>query len=557
MSDGYSANTKAEHGLQEFMPGFVKNRVYCGIHRLATALKNALNLDKDDVSGVLSTGLGCAQVGSARTLRHCLAAIFENELEIQYSEPPTGKVSTHRYEVYDRFLPVDRASSKSIRRQNRLRRMILDTFLNGDITQDKLCHFCPYACCNNAQQTFHHFRCFVAWALVPCKCPVYCRKDWRQSDSAVDWVGVLAAHHNLLERVLNRFAGKPTPPPPPSAIQNAIADKSGWSDDELEHEGNDPTVGPLEAITAGDAEPEHEHGDGVETNATTDGPGGTAAGTGVGATDWASLNAKNKTDMVLWSRTRPYERLVVIREVLEIMQSLFAKFFLLSGSKWNKRQEAEAAKGIKRRRYRVVEAARGQDIHETFNALASALQRSAKALCDPIASRVRSLRFRMLVSCMCSLHYLLRLPRKACPFSLFLLLDGNIDAVKTVMHSACMQDDLTKAMLERFPTEESIQSLDAQAILETVAGIYETDIAGIEAKHSTTREFWKLRSRGWTPSLEAVSAKFCLRHSSVKTKKNKLPHGKINPSREERRLYEVVELGEHLSTICSRTRNRN
>ena len=96
VSDGYAANTRAEHGLQELMPNFVNNRVFCSAHRLATALGNALNLAANDISGVLNTGLACSQVGSARKLRHCLASIFEERLEVEFSTPPIGAMRHRR-----------------------------------------------------------------------------------------------------------------------------------------------------------------------------------------------------------------------------------------------------------------------------------------------------------------------------------------------------------------------------------------------------------------------------------------------------------------------------
>ncbi len=131
VSDGYAANTRAEHGLQELMPNFVNNRVFCSAHRLATALGNALNLAANDISGVLNTGLACSQVGSARKLRHCLASIFEERLEVEFSTPPIGAMR-HRKQVFDRFLPIDKATRPALRRQNQLRRLVLETFLNGD-----------------------------------------------------------------------------------------------------------------------------------------------------------------------------------------------------------------------------------------------------------------------------------------------------------------------------------------------------------------------------------------------------------------------------------------
>ena len=495
VSDAYAANTKAEHGLQANMPGFVMNRVFCAVHKLATALGSTLDLCKNDISGVLNIGLGCAQVGSARTLRHCLACIFEESLEIVYSDPPPETVQ-HRTEVYNLFLPVQHASTRATSRRNQLRRLILSTFLNGDISSPKIIHHCGWGCCRDGLQTLHHFKTFVCWALIPMKPPVYNRKDWRQSDDAVDFTAVLASHHNLLARVLEKFTGRPSAPISEKMVISSAV-RQGWSDSEPDQDEPDqPALLSSDAAAADEA-------DGNADNVNAD------AGV-ADKTDWVKMNEKHRTDMVTWAQSRPYERLVLIREVLAIMLTLFAKFFMLAGADFARKQEAEAAQG-KPRKFPVLEAARGHDVHAAFQSFSAALQNRPLALGNHVSADARSLRFRMLVRAMCALHRLLRMPREHMPFSLFLMLDGQHDQVQRTPD--CMCDPLAKAIKEQYPTEADLQSTECMMIIEALATIYDLDISDIEAKHATTREYWKLRSRGWTPSLEAVSARFCLRFS--------------------------------------------
>ena len=70
-----------------------------------------------------------------------------------------------------------------------------------------------------------------------------------------------------------------------------------------------------------------------------------------------------------------------------------------------------------------------------------------------------------------------------------------------------MLDPLATAILNKYDDAAALACL---AVLEPLASQYELDIAAVEAERSTSREFTKLRSRGlgWTPSLEAVFAKF-------------------------------------------------
>ncbi len=370
-----------------------------------------------------------------------------------------------------------------------------------DIQSPSITHHCGYSCCSTGAETLKAFRTYVPWALIPTKPPIYSRKDWRQSDDALDWVGILAAHHQLFGLVLSKFTGKPLngPDRPTNAIRDAAPTTGGWLSDGEEDVGED--VAAVADGAAGD---------------TADKPTVDAA-PAESNTAWAEWNQRVKFDMMKWASTKPYERLVLIREVLAIMLGLFAKFLLYSGAKWVQRQEAEACKG-NRRSYRILEAARGQDVSATMDALVSALMMEPTALGEHVNGSLRSLRFRMLTSALCSLHFYIRGPRQNLPFSLFLTLDGQCSGLANI--PPCMRDPLSTKILSQYQTEEALKSTECQMVLESLAVMYEVDIANIEAKHSTTREFWKLRARGWTPSLEAISSKFCLKHGSNRGPKN-------------------------------------
>ena len=83
-----------------------------------------------------------------------------------------------------------------------------------------------------------------------------------------------------------------------------------------------------------------------------------------------------------------------------------------------------------------------------------------------------------------------------------------------VTHGQVRLDPLSVAVLALYPDGKALCSVACLAVLEALASQWELDIASVEAAHATSREFTKLRSRGWTPSLEAVSAKFTQRMSS-------------------------------------------
>ena len=53
-----------------------------------------------------------------------------------------------------------------------------------------------------------------------------------------------------------------------------------------------------------------------------------------------------------------------------------------------------------------------------------------------------------------------------------------------------------------------LESSEATAVLYALAALISTDIAALEARHASNREMSLLRSRGWWPSVQTLSAKF-------------------------------------------------
>ena len=89
-----------------------------------------------------------------------------------------------------------------------------------------------------------------------------------------------------------------------------------------------------------------------------------------------------------------------------------------------------------------------------------------------------------------------------------------------------MRDDLLSAILARYPDETALRSAECLSVVEALASQLTTDIAAIESKHSTNREFSLLRSKGWLSSLETLSARFVIQHfglpkSEPKSKRKK------------------------------------
>ena len=139
----------------------------------------------------------------------------------------------------------------------------------------------------------------------------------------------------------------------------------------------------------------------------------------------------------------------MIKEVFACLLALMSSFLDVSGDGFEKRQRAASAQGQAQRCYPVIAAAAGADVAQCMRSLLSLLW------CLPVAMewhqltvRLRSIRFTMISACLCTVHGLLRLPRRNCPYKLFTALSGNASEVSSI--PPCMRDSLAHAVLERY-----------------------------------------------------------------------------------------------------------
>lgn len=240
-SDRYSANFTAEEYLSSQYPDATLMHLPCDIHRLYTCIKGTLRACERDVAGTLAFALAFGEPGIVPRMRQALAKILFRKLEIVPSERPSGFPEQHRKEVLDLFCPVAGvAPARS--KLNRKRRFVLDYYLNGCWWEDcAVTHYCGTNCCSSPEQTLKGFAVFVAWALVPTRCPIFPRSRWTHADESIDFVGLLAAVHNLLEHLTLALAGggTQTQSEPPQVDVDVAPSKFQVLDDQADLDDND------------------------------------------------------------------------------------------------------------------------------------------------------------------------------------------------------------------------------------------------------------------------------------------------------------------------------
>lgn len=521
-TDLHGANTRCENGLQDpgYMPDFVSFHLPCDVHRLATAIGASNAQVQDDVGGLLAMALAVSDIGNSKQMREVLFQIIQSDMEIIYSDPPTNPdLEKYRTDVFDLFLPVD-GQPPAIRKMNMKRRYLLKHLMNGDIRGQKIQHFCPYGCCTDAPETFRNFAIFCTWALLPRQFPVYSRKSWINYDQAIDAVAILDAHHGLFVRLMNAFLGKPanTSPSVSEAIVAAPQAKtkpdSDWhgllmrkqtqnmqflapQSEKTLHGGND---GSDEQLVGGTVPvPADAEGDPTMS-------------------EWHAIKRSRKQKAQAWTQTNPYPRLVVTKEVLQHVLMLMASFLSVSSRKWCTRQKQRASTG-QYRRYAILEAAEGQQVLRCLHQVVSVLPSDIKGVVpSDVTPQLRGLRFRLAGSVMCAIHALVRHRRNGLPYQLFQILAGRVDDV--CQFPPCMYDSLTSMIRKDFPTKQDLESSRCRAVIECLASAAQVDVSAIECRHSSTREYTMLRSRGWFPSFESICAKALFRFADKKHTKD-------------------------------------
>lgn len=468
-------------------------RKYCDVHIAASVQKSTLDLVSDDTTGLIATSLCQTGAGQLAFLRDILRQIISDELIVQYVSPPLGRVAEYRQEVHDVFLqmpPLNSSSNKRSAVVTAMRRYVLQSLFNGDLEDTTgVYHYCSFGCCSGLEETTEKFLGQGTWALLPSKAPIFVKAKWLRQEGSLDWSGLLAAHHNLLEKVLVRFTGKPV-----AATPATIPDASpiGW--DFLGE-----TVGIAKSIQ--DPLPDNAGFVPVEELESFD---------DLFETDWAARNKQYKQKCGSWACSNPGPRISVVKQLVNVTSHLLHSFLEKSGKEW---QQKQAMKSFNEARtYRILEAALDKDTGKCLRDIGELLRNPPKAVPYWACTlRLRALSFRVLSRAACAAHVLLRCVRRQHPYKLF----KRLVSPEADLGPSCMYDELTTEFVRQYPSWTPA----AAATLHAMADQIELDIASLESRHSSIRRL--VESRGvhtWIPNFEMISGEFVCRQIAINQK---------------------------------------
>ena len=504
---------KCEKMRQSLQPDTVKAHYTCDVHKLYTATSYSMDHCSDDVSGLLSLGLSHhGSAGAYQQILRTLDQIVQDELVVSYGSPDPAHVQ-YREQLFNVFLPVYRGHR--CKKTNAKRRYILHQLLNGDWQSDQLEHVCSYGCCLDFADTLRKVKQFLIWAMAPTKCRKYCRSRWTNYDIAIDWAGLLGniCQGRILAKLVSKMSGTTAPATAPTMQMAPLSDTGAnkWlelADEEIgvtavavRHEEGEEPLNPDQSQNQKDPS----------------------------MVDWAKVNESHRKSATEWASSIPGIRLIIMKVVAAPLLTAMLKFLRLSSPKWEKEQAAKVALG-QRRSYRVLEGALGTDLAECMDTLLESTRGMLQSLPSSGKRRcVRTLHFRMVATALASLHAYLRVEREGLRFQWFRVLlqdEDETDRVYQIPH--CMADELSAALLEQFPKPEDAGSLECQSLAAFLACALYTDIAKVEARHSSNREVTFARARGWEVDMSDLNAKFVCRQFASKKPKKK-GRGKPGP----------------------------
>ena len=340
---------------------------------------------------------------------------------------------------------------------------------------------------------------YVVPALLPSGCPYFNRSKFTGMERALSWVGLLGAHGVFVELV-QLWAN-------PESKQKVAAASKGAANQLKEL--------ALQRIAEHQAmEAEQESDDDMAGADAEEFP--PAVRTETGDFDWAEFNKATRQKAGSWAASNPHAPIVCITICLRPMQSLLQQFLRLGTDAFDEQQERAALQGCQRS-FRVLEIWQGRqvraftaDINECLRNVHGALPRTA------FNESTRSFMFRLLSRAACVVEQIMAAHHRAAPFVVFAPLCGQTEELLRLKEKPCLQDELCRCVLQRYPDTDALSGHEAQAVLCSMAMSIEVDILRLESLHTASRRIIHMRScHTWCMALEELNAEWVNRETVI------------------------------------------
>eukprot|EP00438_Fugacium_kawagutii_P013892 Skav219731 [mRNA] locus=scaffold301:344635:349193:- [translate_table: standard] len=234
--------------------------------------------------------------------------------------------------------------------------------------------------------------------------------------------------------------------------------------------------------------------------------------------DRAAFNESMRKKACAWARLPGLpSAIATFRHCIAPIMGAIHRHLFVGSDAWDKEQEILAIQG-QARSFKVLDEAAGNGVTEFHANLFRRFHSVLPAVQQVHMTRsIRVLSFKLLSRCGSAMHFIVDMTRKSFPTKLY---SGIVQNDARALYAAaqatpCLLDEFSKEFFGMFPTVDGYFSSDAQAILLTIAGLWETDITLIEARHAAVRRLVKSRSvQTHAPRLDHINGDYaCRQHA--------------------------------------------
>lgn len=515
-------NFVAEKHVQSEHEGWGLSHSACGVHEVSTCEKAMAALVSGHISGMLSLGLSLQHAGVTRELRQVLFDIFAEHLEVRVG---VEVCKSHRLAMYDLFLPVGsdhfttrvhgvhegaaRCKKQSVF-ANEKRRLILSTFLNGDITQERILHYSPTF--RNREDILLDIKKYLIPELLPSGVPLINRNKWLGSEQALSFFGIFLCHHNLLPRIMAAWKKRS---PDVTATSASIADGpdlgpnwSSWGSVINGRQASQKPSLPTSDEPEGMQEDDNEDTTFLETLGNIYDPV-------TGDIDWAEFRKATLGKAQAWCECNPRDIVILITKAFQPVFRLMTDAIWLGSEAFEKIQKAKVMQG-ELPSFRILELYVGTGMNAFKQSMNNLFHNPLEIWPDSAqVCHMRTLFFRMLSRSMCAVEQIYAIKHRHAPFILFGALWGLTEDLKRC--PSCLWDSLTDWFVKAFGVDGLFRE-EPQCLLAACASISQHDIAGIEVRHAAIRRVLTVKSVNcWGMAFADLSADFfCRQHVILK-----------------------------------------
>jgi hypothetical protein len=504
--DKAASNRRAERSIRDDMikssmctTGWSKVDHDCETHRDATSMAKATDLLSSDITGMIRLSLSIQLQPEMAKFRSCLRWEIITRIKLMRGQPPSDAIQFRKHVLNLFFSRGPNVAA---------RRVILASALTGDWRNRRDVEVYVDHMYNLGGGDVKSIGEAVADSAVAGflgrMFTTYNRSKWIGWDLSVDELAAMEACSGLLSHTYHRYV---------ASFAKGFSHIAYTAT--RRHDEDSRSCAKLLAVGDADAERGAMH----EQKDTTE---------AAQAQNHAVIAAKDRRMASLWVHSRPFGRMVLLRQGLEPFREMMDARLHYSSGTWEIEQRCKAAAAC---------LANGSSdcafSHRDFPALVSARNQLEKVFftklrmlfhepelwrlvptCD-LTAECRCLGFRLLSRIGCAVEELLAHPHRQCPELTYTILDPNGDEVlnKILRMPPCRLDQWTSDLIAMC-RDAKLSPKDCKAIVVLHVLLTIMNIVKLECGNAGIRRFLKARSVQTHPlSFEDLVSEFvCQRY---------------------------------------------